>query len=63
MWISTVDGQWLIHEIRGACYVSWVQRSDKAHAAVFPEDRAAQWLETMKQAASRDDLVLVKPAA
>lgn len=61
MWISTADGQWFIHEIRGACYVSWVQRSDKANAVTFPENRAAQWLETMKQAAGRDDLVLVKP--
>ena len=63
MWIATSDHQWFIHEIRGAVFVSWVQASDKAHACVFPEGRAHQWLETMKQAASRDDLVLVRPFA
>lgn len=63
MWISTADGQWFIHEIRGVVFVSWVQHSDKANAAVFPEDQAPLWLEIMKQATIRDDLVLVRPSA
>lgn len=47
MWIRTVDGKWYVFEVRGVVHLSWVQASDKAHAAVFPEDKIDDWVKLL----------------
>lgn len=44
MWIRTKDGNFYVHEIRGAIYISWVSKADKANSAFFPKDKIDQWL-------------------
>ena len=44
MWIRTLDRKWYICEIRGAVFVTWVSDADKAHAAVFPENAALEFI-------------------
>lgn len=43
MWIRTKDG-WYVHEIRGACFISWVSSADKTSAGVFPTNRIVEFL-------------------
>ena len=42
MRLKTKDG-WYVKDINGVCYVTWVSTKDKAHAAIFPIERANEW--------------------
>jgi len=48
MWIRTEDG-WYVHELRGACFVTWVTAADKANAAYFPEKDIDGWIELLSK--------------
>jgi len=44
VWIRTKDGNWYIFELRGVCFVSWVNKKDKDKALVFPEKEVQKWI-------------------
>ena len=58
--ISTPDKKWYVHELRGVCYVSWVQEKDREKAAAFPAERIEGWLEVLRDSTGLD-LVEVAP--
>ncbi len=31
---------WYVHELRGACFVTWVSREDREHALQIPDNKA-----------------------
>jgi hypothetical protein len=61
MWLRTnTVPKWYVHEIRGACYISWVSSADKANALVFSENSVKKWAETLSEMTGFD-LEIVKP--
>jgi hypothetical protein len=59
MWITTLDNEWYIYEIRGVSFVSWVSKDEKEHACVFKKHNADFWLEILMQL-TKKELKLVK---
>lgn len=60
MWLRTKTVPvWYIHELRGACYVSWVSSTDKAEAMVFSTN-AEEWCKVLSEITGFD-LEIVKP--
>lgn len=45
-YLKTIEG-WYVHEIRGACYVSWVSEKDKDEALKFPLEGSGLWMELL----------------
>lgn len=60
MWIKNNLG-FYIHEIRGACFITWVNEIDRAHAFIFPVDKIDEWLETMQQMSGENLLIPIVP--
>ena len=61
MWLRTkTNPSWYIHEIRGACYVSWVSVKDKAEAQTFSADSVKDWAKVLSKMTGFD-LEIVKP--
>jgi hypothetical protein len=54
MWLRTIDAKWYIHELRGACYVSWVSAKDKANSAIFPKGEISKWKELLSEMTGLD---------
>jgi len=52
-WLRTkTHPRWYIHELKGACYVSWVSEADKAQALSFSNDSVEKWAKTLSEALS-----------
>jgi hypothetical protein len=61
MWIRTkTQPSWYIHELRRACYVSWVAAGDKTEAQNFPENCVQKWVEVLSDTTGVD-LEAVRP--
>lgn len=59
MWIRTKQG-WYVCELRGVCFVTWVNTQDKANAAVFPKDKIDEWVKVISDMTS-ESLEAVEP--
>lgn len=46
--ICNKDETMFIHEIRGACFVTWVSFENKDEACLFSKDKAKEWCELIK---------------
>ena len=61
MWIRTkAEPHWYIHEIRGACYVSWVSQKDRDQALTFPQVSVETWVRVLSEM-SHFELEFIRP--
>ena len=48
VWLKIIGTQMYLHELRGACFVSWVLEKDREYAAPFPEEDMVGWMNVLE---------------
>jgi len=54
VWLKMKYSPMYIHQLRGACYISWVLAKDKNEALKFPLEDALKWVSVLEKMSGVD---------